>query len=174
MASISKRGQRYTARVRLKGKEVTKTFATRAEAREWAIQTESDINNRRLGLTPKNITVGDLISRYLQEVTPTKRGHKSERIRLNRVLKTDLANVLAIDLMPTHIAQWRDDRLKQVQFPSVAYVLKTISRVLKYAMKGLNLIRDNLAIKITRPKSNKARTCLSSDEEIKCIYVVFV
>ena len=110
----------------------------------------------------------------MQEVTPTKRGHKSEHLRLNRVLKTDLANDLAIDLMPTHIAQWRDDRLKQVQPPSVAYVLKTISRVLKYAMKGLNLIRDNLAIKITRPKSNKARTCLSSDEEIKCIYVVFV
>ena len=156
MASISKRGQRYTARVRLKGKEVTKTFATRAEAREWAIQTESDINNRRLGLTPKNITVGDLISRYLQEVTPTKRGHKSERIRLNRVLKTDLANVLAIDLMPTHIAQWRDDRLKQVQPPSVARELTTISSVLNYALKEWNLINDNPATKITRPKSNSA------------------
>ena len=151
MASISKRGQRYTARVRLKGKEVTKTFATRAEAREWAIQTESDINNRRLGLTPKNITVGDLISRYLQEVTPTKRGHKSERIRLNRVLKTDLANVLAIGLMPTCIAQWRDDRLKQVQSPILAFELTTISSVLNYALKEWNLINDNPPTKITRP-----------------------
>lgn len=151
MASISKRGQRYTARVRLKGKEVTKTFATRAEAREWAIQTESDINNRRLGLTPKNITVGDLISRYLQEVTPTKRGHKSERIRLNRVLKTDLANVLAIDLMPTHIAQWRDDRLKQVQSPILAFELTTISSLLNYELEEWNLINDNPPTKITRP-----------------------
>ena len=175
MASISKRGQRYTARVRLKGKEVTKTFATRAEAREWAIQTESDINNRRLGLTPKNITVGDLISRYLQEVTPTKRGHKSERIRLNRVLKTDLANVLAIDLMPTHIAQWRDDRLKQVQSPSVARKLTTISSVLNYALKEWNLINDNPATKITRPKSNKARTRRPSDEEINriCMWCMY-
>ena len=70
----------------------------------------------------------------MQEVTPTKRGHKSERIRLNRVLKTDLTNVLAIDLIPTHIAQWRDDRLKQVQPPSVARELTTISSVLNYVL----------------------------------------
>ena len=92
----------------------------------------------------------------MQEVTPTKRGHKSECIRLNRVLKTDLTNVLAIDLMPTHIAQWRDDRLKQVQPPSVARELTTISSVLNYALEEWNLINDTPATKITRPKSNSA------------------
>lgn len=88
----------------------------------------------------------------MQEVTPTERGHKSECIRLNRVLKTDLT----IDLMPTHIAQWRDDRLKQVQPPSVARELTTISSVLNYALEEWNLINDNPATKITRPKSNSA------------------
>lgn len=92
----------------------------------------------------------------MQEVTPTERGHKSECIRLNRVLKTDLTNVFAIDLMPTHIAQWRDDRLKQVQPPSVARELTIISSVLNYALEEWNLSNDNPATKITRPKSNSA------------------
>jgi integrase len=169
MASIFKRGDKYTARVRLKGKEVTKTFSTKAEAREWAVQTESDINSRRLGLTPKNITVGDLIRRYLLEVTPLKRGHRNEHIRLNLVLKTDLANVLVSELMPTHIAQWRDDRLKKVQSPSVARELTTISSVLNHAMKEWGLIYDNPARKIKRPQGNKARTRRPTDDEINRI-----
>ena len=150
-------------------------LSTQAETREWAIQTESDINSRRLGLTPKNTNVSDLIGRYLQKVIPIMREHKSERIKLKLVLKTDLANVLAIDLMPTHIAQWRDDRLKHVQSPSVARELTTISSVLNYALKEWNLINDNPVTKITRPKSNKARTRRPSDEEIEricmsCLY----
>lgn len=175
MASIFKRGQKFTARVRLKGKEITKTFSSKAEAREWAAQAESDINNRRLGLTPKNITVGDLIRRYLQEVTPSKRGSRSETLRLNRVLKTDLANVLASELMPVHIAQWRDDRLKQVQSPSVARELTTISSVFKYAMKEWNLINDNPVTKITRPPSNKPRTRRPTEEEINriCMWCMY-
>jgi len=42
------------------------------------------------------------------------------------LLKTDLANVLASELMPVHVAQWRDDRLKQVQSPSVTRELTSM------------------------------------------------
>ena len=171
MASIFKRGQKFTARVRLKGKEIAKTFASKAEAREWAAQTESDINNQRLGLTPKNITVGDLIRKYLQEVTPSKGGSRSETLRLNRVLKTDLANVLASEVMPVHVALWRDERLKKVQPTSVARELATISSMFKHAMKEWNLINDNPATKITRPSSNKPRTRRPTEEEINRICI---
>ncbi len=57
-------------------------FSTRAETREGAIQTVADINRRRLGLT-KNITVGDIIGRYLQKVIPIKDEHKSNVSGLN-------------------------------------------------------------------------------------------
>ena len=86
-----------------------------------------------------------------KKLPPTKRGHKSEHLRLKRVLKTDLANFLAIGLMPTYIAQWRDDRLKQVQSPILAFELTTISSVLNYELEEWNLINDNPPTKITRP-----------------------
>lgn len=166
MATIVKRGEKYTARVRIKGNEISKTFTSKTEAREWATQTEADINNRKLGLAPKNITVGDLIQRYMKEVTIKKRGSKNECIRLGLILKTDLANVLTSELLPVHVAQWRDDRLKQVQSPTVARELSTLSSVFNYALKEWSLINDNPARKITRPKCNKARTRRPTDDEI--------
>lgn len=166
MATIVKRGDKYTARVRVKGNELSKTFASKTEAREWATQAEADINSRRLGLTPKNITVGDLIRRYMNEVTPQKRGSRNECIRLGLILKTELANILVSELLPMHVAQWRDDRLKQVQSSTVARELSTVSSVFNYALKEWSLINDNPARKITRPKSNKARTRRPTDDEI--------
>ena len=53
--------------------------------------------------------------------------------------------------MPTYIAQCRDDRLKQVQSPILAFELTTISSVLNYELEEWNLINDNPPTEINRP-----------------------
>ena len=93
MASITKRNGKYLVRVRLRGNVRTKTFRTSAEAKAWAAQTEAEITSRALGITPKNQTVGDIIRRYRAEVTPTKRGSRSEDIRLARFLRDPIAQI---------------------------------------------------------------------------------
>ena len=175
MATITKRKNKYLARVRSKGVERSKTFRTITEARAWAAQLEVDIANKRLGIAPKHLTVSDIVIRYQKEVTPLKRGHRSEHLRLSRLLRHELCNVLLTDVAPEHIADWRDDRLKQVQPPSVARELSTLSSVFNHAMREWRLINDNPCRKISRPKDNPERTRRPSDDEIRrlCAYFEF-
>lgn len=175
MASISKRNGKYLVRVRLLGNTQTKTFRTAAEAKAWAAQTEADINNRALGITPKNQTLRDLIERYKREITPTKRGSRSEDIRLTRFLRDKICDLKTSELMPHHFAEWRDKRLKEVQAPSVARELTTVSAVLNHAMREWQLINDNPILKISRPKHNPDRTRRPTAEEIRriCLHLEY-
>ena len=43
MASINKRGKSWRAHVSVEGKTRTKTFKTKAEAQDWAYQTEKEL-----------------------------------------------------------------------------------------------------------------------------------
>ena len=156
MASITKRNGKYLFRVRLRGNVRTKTFRTSTEAKAWAAQTEAEITSRALGITPKNQTVGDIIRRYRAEVTPTKRGSRSEDIRLARFLRDPICDIKTSEVMPHHFAKWRDRRLKEVQAPSVARELTTISAVFNHALPH------------SRPLFIRASICSSHYSEAAC------
>lgn len=175
MASITKRNGKYLVRVRLRGNVRTKTFRTSAEAKAWAAQTEAEITSRALGITPKNQTVGDIIRRYRAEVTPTKRGSRSEDIRLARFLRDPICDIKTSEVMPHYFAEWRDRRLKEVQAPSVARELTTVSAVFNHALREWQTVTDNPISKINRPKHNPSRTCRPTADEIRriCHYLEY-
>jgi hypothetical protein len=82
MASISKRGEyQYQAQVRAKGfPSQTKTFESRKEAKAWVAVIESEqargvFHDRRL---IEKTSLFAALERYLQEVTPRKRGKLAE------------------------------------------------------------------------------------------------
>lgn len=175
MASITKRNGKYLVRVRLRGNVRTKTFRTSAEAKAWAAQTEAEITSRALGITPKNQTVGDIIRRYRAEVTPTKRGSRSEDICLARFLRDPICDIKTSEVMPHHFAEWRDRRLKEVQAPSVARELTTVSAVFNHALREWQTVTDNPISKINRPKHNPSRTRRPTADEIRriCHYLEY-
>lgn len=175
MATIVKRHGKYLARVRTKNIDTSKTFRTAAEAKAWAAQTETDANNRSLGIVPKHITLGDIITRYKNEVTPGKRSARSEAIRLERFLRYKICNIPATDLQPHHFAEWRDERLKHVQGSSVTRELSTLSAVLNHAVKEWQYAKDNPILKISRPKENPPRTRRPTQEEARriCAYLEY-
>lgn len=175
MATIIKRNGKYLARVRQKGIDTSSTFRTLAEAKAWAAQTETDINNRKHGITPKHLLFADLINRYLTEVTPSKRGAKKETIRLQFLLRQKISKIPAADLMPHHIAEYRDTRLKTIQPSSVSRELTAISSILDHAMREWNLINDNPARKVSRPNSAPPRTRRPTEDETRriCLYLEY-
>lgn len=175
MATFSKRKNGYLARVRLKGIERSKLLPTKADAKAWANQIEVDIVNKSAGILPKHMTFGDVICKYLEDVTPTKRGAVSEEYRLKRALKTRLADTLLEDLTPQDFGQWRDDRLKDILPASVNREMTTLSSVCNYAVKELGVMRDNMATKVTKPKQSKARTRRPTEDESRrlCLALSF-
>jgi hypothetical protein len=78
MANLQRRarktgGSSYRVQVRFKGQSLTKTFATRAQARQWATQVESGIQRQHAPNPAANITLGELLERYRHDVLPHKR-----------------------------------------------------------------------------------------------------
>ena len=78
-------------------------------------------------------TLGALIIRYKAEVTPTKKGAKQERYKLDGFLKHKLAIAKADDIKSTDIAAYRDERLQSLAGNTVKNELNLLSAVFKHA-----------------------------------------
>ena len=95
MASYRKRGSnRWQAQVRRKGyPEQCKTFSTRAAAAQWvrAIEYEMDQGLFASRNEAETTTLGELLSRYMRECTPHKKGAGPETCRIHALLRHPLA-----------------------------------------------------------------------------------
>jgi integrase len=84
----------WRAQVRRKGhKTMVKMFVTKREAEHWANEQERTIRLTGLPLTIDDLkkhTVGAIVRRYLEEITPTKGCRVSETTVLKKFLKRDI------------------------------------------------------------------------------------
>ena len=116
MASIEKRGPyQYRVRIRLKGVSLTETFESREAAEAWAAEREAEIrqnpdqyrSEHERQQHAKTITVSDILEKYRDEVTPTKKGADAERARINAMLRSELATLtldeLSVSAVSTYI-----------------------------------------------------------------------
>ena len=105
--------------------------------------------------------------KYGRITTPQKRGQREESYRIGRILQAHLSTIYLSDLRPQDIADWRDDRLKEVSSASVIREITTISAICNQAMREWGLLNDNPVLKISKPKPTKARTRRPSEQEIE-------
>jgi hypothetical protein len=94
MATLQKRKKSWRVQVRRKGKTVSATFDTKAEAEAWAITTESKIIEGiapevivNEPVVPEAVTAAATFKRYAAEVSPNKRGGRWEQIRLQMLIR---------------------------------------------------------------------------------------
>lgn len=171
MASFTKRGKFWRVQVRKAGQSHCATFPNKVQAQEWAAQVEADIIAGKLGKSPDK-TFGDLIDRYLKEVTVTKRGERPERLRLERIKRDKIAAVKLSDLSPDVFADWRDRRMKEVGNASVIREFTTMSHACTVAVKEWRWLRENPLSSVRRPPENPPRTRLITQDEIDRILLV--
>lgn len=169
MATITQRGNKWRVQIRLKGVSRSATFARHTDAKAWAARIESQIIDNIQGNAPRHTTFGDIAARYLAEETPKKRGSKFEAYRINRALKTPLANIPLDRLRPADFAEWRDHRLTEIASGSVNRELATLSAICEHALKEWGLLRENPVQKISRPAKGKSRTRRPTDKETEQI-----
>jgi hypothetical protein len=115
MASIRKRSGKYHVQVRRQGFPTqTKSFSHLKAAKEWARQKEleadrGDSESSKAEL--KKFTLGDILTRYLNEVVPLKK-QSVETITLNAFLRHPICSK-RLDLLTTaDFAAYRDDTAK--------------------------------------------------------------
>jgi len=107
MATIRKRDGKFQAQVRRDGVFKSATFFKKSDAEIWARQVETAMCTGRVKpfvYSPR--CLGEIIERYLDEVTPTKRGRVIEALVLRAMLREPFTQVPSSALGPRHFAQY--------------------------------------------------------------------
>lgn len=181
MATYQKRGRAWRAIVRRKGKSMSATFDTKVEAEDWATKLEarilegSDAEDAAQAVKEERVThtvtVADLLRRYAEEISPTKRGGRWETVRLNNFIKRyPEFDRPAISFSGPDMADWRDKRLQSVSPSSVNRELCLISAVFSQAIRewriGLTVNPCSLITKPRKPKHRTQRVSMADREAI--------
>ncbi len=105
---------KFQEQVRHRGmRAAAKSFKTKTDAERWARHLENEVDR---GIfvdrsEAQRTTMAELIDRYLNEVTPTKKSARQEAQRL-RQLKAHFRPISIALLRNTDIAAYRDKRIK--------------------------------------------------------------
>ncbi len=158
MAAFRKRNDKWQARVQRSGKSsIAKSFNTKADAIKWARNVESQLD---LGVLASKQTMPRLmpmVERYIEEVTPTKKGESQERYCANQFRKNKLADMQLDKITGEVVAQYRDARLKEVSANTVRLELAFLSVVFEQCRKEWGLAVSNPVRQIRMPKPGKPR-----------------
>ena len=142
MPSVSKEYGVYRVRIRCRGlPNVSKTFKSKTDARQWGEKTERAM---LLGLLSpdQDCTLKELLLRYGRDITPAKRGAPQELSRIHKLCQHRITALRLADLHSSHIAQFRDERLKEVSGTTVVKDLSLLSLVLNTARTEI----DSMAV----------------------------
>lgn len=176
MASIRERFGTWQARVRREGYPAeVKSFATRAEAQKWARHMEASMDGGRYRSRSDadKMLLSEALQRYSYEVSPTKRGHLDEVIRVKALMRSKMAGFSLEKLAPSVVAGFRDERLKAVKAGAVIRDLSLLSSVINHARREWGASIDNPCLLVKKPAAPAGRTrVLSMEEETRLLAAV--
>lgn len=166
MASITRRGDRWQARVRRRGYgEQSAQFRTRAAAERWARSIEQQADHGRTA-TPadaRRMTLGAALDRYLREVVPAKRGKAQEEYRIAMWRAEPLAQRALAEVRASDLAAFRDRRLAAGRSANTVRLelavlshLYTVART-EWDMAGLRSPLEDLSLPSTRGTARQRR-----------------
>jgi integrase len=169
MASFRKHGNGWQARVRRQGHpDITKSLPSRLDAEKWARSVETDIDKGQFVSVSEaqRATLGDLIERYLAEVTPSMKGATEDTIRLKAIMRRPIARWSMANLSASKIAAFRDERLKEVSGGTVIRELAYLSSIINHARREWVINVPNPVQMVRKPTSPPSRGRVLADEEV--------
>ncbi len=136
MATIRKRNGRYQVQIR-KGSYplITRTFARLADAKKWVGTTEYEIEHGLYEASPAPgfASIADLIDHYLV-LTEEEPLSDSEFYRF-KYLKKHIGSILIRGFKGSHLARYRDLRLKHIKPATLVRELSLLRRILRIAQE---------------------------------------
>lgn len=166
MASLRKKGNGWEASVCRKGVRRSRTFDTKTEAQHWAADIEREILDGVGGKIPDKI-LGELLARYADDVSPSKRGAAWEIKRINAMCRDEITSVKLVNLRPEHFAAWRDRRLRVVAVGTVLREWNLIRHAINVAINEWGWLKENPIKGVKRPAQPLPRDRLISDDELE-------
>jgi integrase len=173
MASIRKRGDSWQARVTRQGfPPETKSFPTKAEAERWSRIVEGSMDSRQFVSTreAETMTLADLLKRYRESVTPSKRGAVEETFRLKYLERSRMARLAVINVTPKVVADYRDERLRACCPGTVIRDLAVLSAIFNHARREWDIGVPNPVAMVRKPAAPPGRDrVLTADEQSRLL-----
>jgi len=173
MASVRERNGKWQARVSRNGyPPQSKTFESHSEAVKWSRSIEVEIDQGHF-INPShcnNLLFKDVISRYIAEVCPSKRGGKEESIRLNATMRMKIASYSMSKVTPRVMAEYRDIRLTKVAPNTVIRELAYLSSIINHARREWGVTTPNPCLLVKKPQMPAGRDrIIDAEEEVRLI-----
>ncbi|MEC5161879.1 tyrosine-type recombinase/integrase [Janthinobacterium sp. CG_S6] len=165
MAAPVKDGKVWRHRVMVSGTRYSGTFDTKAQALAW--EADKRVNGGVQTVITK--TCRDAFEKYELEVSKGKAGYRWEALRLAAMGRTKLGDVRVCDLATTHVAEWRDERLRSVSGATVNREMNLLSAVFSIARKEWRWIAESPTRDVRRPKDPPPRSRLITAQEVEAI-----
>lgn len=174
MATITKRGDKWHAKIRRQGYPPrSKSFGQHADAVAWAKLEESEMDRGvwRDRSSAETTTLYSLLKRYRQDVVPAQKGAETASLRVRTLMGDPIAQYRLVALSPLVLADWRDRRLAAgAKGSTVNRELNILSAVFNWARRELMIQVENPVAGIRRPKDPPARNRrLESGEEVRLL-----
>lgn len=162
MGNIRKRGNSWTAQVRIAGwRSFTKTFKKKTDAIAWSAHLENKLRNAPVPafVADTKVTLGDLVIRYAEEIAPSHKSSLPETYRLRAISRSWIGELDIRYLNKQQFVQYQKDRLEKVSVASVHAELSLIRRVLDTAIKhwGYDIV-ENVIKTMKYSKGSVSRT----------------
>ena len=167
----------YRVRIRLNGSpNISESFPTRREAKQWALKMEADVRQGRYfgRLNNKERTFAELVDRYIEQEIPKKiKSFAKCKVRL-LWWKAYLKDYYLCNIVPSVISELKGRLLKEKtsrgtyrsQSTANRY-LASLSSVFSIAVKEWSWLKENPVLKISRYKEGKPREQFLTKEEIE-------
>ncbi|MDA8204526.1 MAG: site-specific integrase [Thermaerobacter sp.] len=151
-----------------------KTFDTKAEAEAWAAIIESEIARGVFvsRAEAENTTLMQLLDRYLEEVTPGKRGATGERSHLRMIRQDPVGRCFVGTITGKDLAAYKARRLKAVSASTLNRELNILSHVFTVAAQEwhIHLPWGNPVRLVSRPRvQDKRERRLVDDEQARLL-----
>lgn len=169
MATYIQYPKGWRAQVAVKGFRKSASFRTKREAVAWASALETELRESATKPLGDRHTMRDALTRYMKEVTPSKRGERWEELRISAMLE-NLA--LPLDkpmskIEPDDFNTWRQARLRKVKPGTVLREFAVLSAVFETARREWRWIPSNPVADVRRPSPPSHRERVITRREIK-------
>ena len=155
MASIRRRNGKYQVQVRIGKYSSAKSFALLSDAKEWARNREIEASGRSyLGRQYQPSNFNEILSRYVKEITPSKRSAENEMIVIRALQRESWTKIDLQHLRTEDLIKWRNSRLKQVKPATIKRQLNIIKHACTVAERDWDWASPLVIFqRLTLPKS---------------------
>jgi hypothetical protein len=108
-----------------------------------------------------------VLEKYRDEVSVTKKGTRFETITINRWLKEKRFDCKLSEIDSKTIIDFRDERLKTIKGSSCKREMTLLSSIFGHCVKEWQILDRNPSEKVKRPPDSKRKKKLISDAEIE-------